>query len=73
MGLRKNKPTITQDYDHPENDLDPRFQWYEGLAPDHLFEEELLMIKELRVHVPQLAFESDKFVAAFLFSRRHGI
>jgi len=56
-----------------DNDLDVRFQWHEGLDPDHIFTEELAMIKELRGRVPQLEKESDKFVACFLFSRRHNL
>jgi len=56
-----------------ENDLDQRFQWHEGLDPDHIFTEELAMIKELKMRVPQLEKESDKFVATFLFARRHNL
>ena len=56
-----------------ENDLDERFQWHKGLDPDHIFEGELEMIKKLRDRVPQLENETDKFVAVFLFARRHGI
>lgn len=56
-----------------ENDLDPRFQWNETLDPDHIFTEELTMVKELRGRVPQLEKESDKFIACFLFARRHNI
>jgi len=56
-----------------ENDLDARFQWREGLDPDYIFDEEKEMIKELRLQVPQLETETDKFVATFLFSRRHDI
>lgn len=56
-----------------ENDLDERFQWMEGMDPDHIFPGELEMIKELRSRVPQLEKETDKFIAAFLFSRRHSI
>ena len=63
-------PTIDAKY---ENDLDGRFQWREGLHVDHIFEEEIEMIRILRQQVPQLAGESDKFIATFLFSRRHGI
>jgi len=54
-----------------ENDLDERFQWKEGMDPDHIFEEEYEMIKELRKTFPQLQQETDKFVATFLFARRH--
>lgn len=60
---------------HPktENDLDERFQWNKTLAPDHIFEGELEMIKKLRKQVPELEYETDKFVAVFLFARRHTI
>ena len=54
------------------SEADPE-QWKQGLDPDHIFEEEKEMIKTLRETVPQLADETDKFVATFLFSRRHGI
>lgn len=56
-----------------DNDLEERFQWHKGLDPDHIFEDELDMIKKLRKEIPELALESDKFVAVFLFSRRHSI
>lgn len=55
------------------NELDERFQWREGLDPDHIFDEEREMIKELRKEVPELEKEDDKFVAVFLFSRRHDL
>jgi len=55
------------------NELDEKFQWHEALDPDHIFDEEKEMIKELRAQVPQLERESDKFVAVFLFSRRHDV
>lgn len=54
-----------------ENDLEERFQWHEGMDPDHIFEDEHRMIKELRAKIPELKDETDKFVAVFLFSRRH--
>jgi len=53
------------------NDLAERFQWTEALDPDHIFAEEKEMIKELREGIPELEKETDKFVAVFLFSRRH--
>jgi len=56
-----------------ENTLDERFQWREGLDPDHIYDEEREMICQLRERVPQLSSESDNFVATFLFSRRHNI
>jgi len=56
-----------------DNDLEERFQWHKELDPDHIFEEELEMIKKLRKQIPELALESDKFVAAFLFARRHNL
>jgi len=56
-----------------ENDLEERFQWHKGLNPDHIFEDELEMIKKLRQKVPQLENETDKFVAVFLFARRHNM
>jgi len=56
-----------------ENDLDERFQWHKGLDPDHIFEGEMEMIKKLRAAIPQLDKETDKFIACFLFSRRHDI
>jgi len=31
-----------------ENELDERFQWHEGLDPDHIFDEEKEMIHALR-------------------------
>lgn len=60
---------------HPktENDLEERFQWHKGLDPNHIFEDELEMIKKLRKEIPELELENDKFVAAFLFARRHSI
>lgn len=54
-----------------KNDLDERFQWHKGLDPDHIFEGEMEMIKKLRNAIPQLEKETDKFVAVFLFARRH--
>jgi len=56
-----------------ENDLDEKFQWHKDLDPDHIFEEELELIKKLRSQVPELEHENDKFIAAFLFSRRHNV
>jgi len=56
-----------------DNGLDTRFQWREGLPADYIFDEEKEMIKGLRDLVPQLEYETDKFVATFLFSRRHDI
>jgi len=56
-----------------DNDLDERFQWREELDPDHIFDEEKAMIKELRGKIPQLEKETDKFVATFLFARRHDV
>jgi hypothetical protein len=56
-----------------ENDLDEKFQWNKTLDPDHIFEEELEMIKKLRKQIPELELENDKFVAVFLFARRHSI
>lgn len=55
------------------NDLDNRFQWHVELDPDYIFTEEMAMIKELRSRIPQLSNESDKFIAVFLFSRRHNV
>ena len=55
------------------NDLAEKFQWHEGLDPDHIFDEEREMIKFLRTKVPELEQEDDKFVATFLFARRHDI
>jgi len=55
------------------NELAERFQWHEGLDVDHIFDEEKEMIKELRAEVPELKDETDKFVAVFLFSRRHDL
>jgi len=65
MGKDKRKKT--------ENDLDERFQWVEGLDPDHIFDDEKEMIAQLREAIPQLVDESDKFVATFLFARRHDL
>jgi len=56
-----------------DNDLEERFQWHEGLDPDHIFDEEREMIKELRKNIPQLQHETDKFIATFLFARRHNM
>jgi len=56
-----------------DNELHERFQWTKELDPDHIFEEEKEMIKELREKIPQLEKESDKFVATFLFARRHDV
>lgn len=53
------------------NDLAERFQWHEGLDPDHIFDEEKEMIAVLRTKVPELKDEDDKFAATFLFARRH--
>eukprot|EP01111_Echinosteliopsis_oligospora_P000955 TRINITY_DN1119_c0_g1_i1.p1 TRINITY_DN1119_c0_g1~~TRINITY_DN1119_c0_g1_i1.p1 ORF type:complete len:316 (+),score=80.42 TRINITY_DN1119_c0_g1_i1:61-1008(+) len=55
------------------NDLDERFQWQEGMDPDHIFPEEKEMIAELRSKIPELERESDKFIAVFLFARRHAM
>lgn len=56
-----------------ENDLDERFQWHKGLDPEHIFDGELEIINKLRATIPQLEKETDKFVACFLFARRHSI
>lgn len=56
-----------------ENDLDEKFQWHKGLDPDHIFEEELELIKKLRDKIPELAKETDKFACVFLFARRHNL
>ena len=56
-----------------ENDLEERFQWNMSLNPDHIFEDELEMIKKLRKVIPELELEDDKFVAVFLFARRHSM
>jgi len=55
------------------NDLENCFQWHEGLDPDHIFDEEKEMIQQLREVIPELVNESDKFVAVFLFARRHNM
>jgi len=55
------------------NDLEDCFQWREGLDPDHIFDKEKEMIKQLREIIPELDHENDKFVAVFLFARRHDI
>jgi hypothetical protein len=54
-----------------ENDLEEGFQWHKELDPDHIFEGELELINKLRDQIPELELETDKFVAVFLFSRRH--
>jgi len=56
-----------------ENDLEERFQWHKGLDPDHIFEDEYVLIKKLRDQIPELSKETDKFCAVFLFARRHNI
>jgi len=56
-----------------ENDLDERFQWHKGLDPDHIFDGELELIEKLRKAIPQLEKETNKFVACFLFARRHDV
>lgn len=63
--------TMTKTKTKTENDLDERFQWHKGLDPDHIFEGEMEMIKKLRERIPQLEHETDKFIAVFLFARRH--
>jgi hypothetical protein len=55
------------------NDLEDCYQWHEGLDPDHIFDKEREMTMQLRETVSELANESDKFVAVFIFARRHGI
>jgi len=55
------------------NDLDEKYQWQEGMDPDHIFPDELQMIKELRAQIPELERESDKMIAVFLFARRHAM
>jgi len=64
MGKKEVKPKF-------ENELDERFQWHEGLDPNHIFDEEKEMIQVLRAKFPDLEHEDDKFVATFLFARRH--
>lgn len=56
-----------------ENDLEERFQWKQGMDPDHIFDDELVLIKKLRERIPELEKENDKFIACFLFARRHNI
>jgi hypothetical protein len=65
--------TVTAKKPKTENDLDESFQWHDGLDQDHIFEGELELIKKLRQQVPELEQESNKFVAVFLFARRHNI
>jgi len=56
-----------------DNDLEERFQWHKGLDPEYIFDEELAMINKLRSAIPQLEKETNKFVACFLFARRHNV
>jgi len=73
MGLLRNTRKVQEKASHGDNGLDLRFQWKEGLDPEYIFDEEREMIQNLRARVPQLAYETDKFVAVFLFSRHHDI
>jgi len=72
MGILSNKKGGDK-ANYGENGLALQFQWHEGLDPEYIFEEERKMIKTLRGRIPQLACETDKFVAAFLFSRHHDL
>lgn len=58
---------------HHGNDLEERFQWREGMDPDHIFDEEREMIGKIREEIPELKDESDKFVVVFLFYTRHDV
>jgi hypothetical protein len=55
------------------NQLDERFQLQPHHDPNHIFPEELELIKELRRRRPELEKESDKFLCTFLFARRHDV
>jgi len=52
------------------NQLDERFQLNPEHDPNHIFEEEYEMIKELRKN-PSFSSFDDKFLATFLCARRH--
>jgi hypothetical protein len=54
------------------NDLDEKFQLQTSHDPEHIFEEEKEMLKELRKRLPNLNF-NDKFLLTFLFARRHNV
>lgn len=56
-----------------DNDLDEKYQWTEKLDKNHIFPEELELINKLREAIPELKDETDKFIACFLFARRHNI
>jgi len=53
------------------NDLAPEYQWNPSLDPDHIFDGERELIKQLKKDLPSLENESDKFVLVFLLARRH--
>jgi len=53
------------------NSLDEKFQLQPHHDDNHIFPEELELIKELRKRRPELEKESDKFLCVFLFARRH--
>jgi len=53
------------------NRLEERFQLLPEHLEDHVFEEELEMVKEIRKNHPEFEILEDKFLLASLFSRRH--
>jgi hypothetical protein len=55
------------------NKLDERFQLTDKHDREHIFPEELEMVKQLRSEIPDLRFYSDKWIVYFLCARRHEI
>ena len=53
--------------------MDIRFQLQPHHDPEHIFDEELEMVKILRERIPALEEWSDKFIVCFLCARRHDI
>jgi hypothetical protein len=55
------------------NRLDAKFQLQAEHSEDHVFQEELEMLAEMRQKNPEFATLEDKFLLACLFSRRHNV
>jgi len=55
------------------NDLDPDYQWNPSLDPDHIFEGEYELVRQVKKELPALEHETDKFVLVFLIARRHDL
>eukprot|EP01124_Arcella_intermedia_P017898 TRINITY_DN24880_c0_g1_i1.p1 TRINITY_DN24880_c0_g1~~TRINITY_DN24880_c0_g1_i1.p1 ORF type:complete len:309 (+),score=31.72 TRINITY_DN24880_c0_g1_i1:115-1041(+) len=55
------------------NGLAPKFQVGPELDPNHIFEEELALVEEVRKLVPESVNYPSRYILIFLFARRHSV